>query len=275
MKRVFVLGHGGMLGHVVVSHLTHCGYEVITSGLRYEGGPGDPLLQAVRNSGCEWVINALGAIPQKKGCDDTMYRANTFFPLHLLQTLGGEQKLIHASSDCVFSGKTGGYATAAERDADSIYGLSKALGETVALDPRVLCLRVSIVGPELGGGGKGLLAWFLGQSGSVTGYTNHLWNGITTLEWAKVADEVMQGVAPCRHGLVQVGSPEVVSKFELLQWFAEAWERQTTVIPADTSTPVDRTLKPDWIRPSLKQQLVELKAWQQAGPALDSEGGLR
>ena len=77
-SRVFVLGHRGMLGHLVAAYLRQAGCEVITSDLRYAGTPREPLLQAVRDSGCAWVINALGAIPQKVEDAEVFFRANTF-----------------------------------------------------------------------------------------------------------------------------------------------------------------------------------------------------
>lgn len=264
MKRVFVLGHRGMLGQMVRNYLQGAGYEVVTSDHRYGGQPDEPLLHAVRASGCGWIINGLGAIPQKSPDEDALFRSNTLFPIHLLQAMEPGQRLIHASSDCVFSGTRGAYKTADFRDADSPYGLSKALGETVALDERVLCLRVSLVGPGGRGKGKGLLSWFLDQKGAVAGYSNHYWNGITTLEWAKTVEEVIHGAIPWRSGVVQVGSPERVSKFQLLEWFGEIWEKDISVVPTKTPATVDRSLVPDWIRLPLRQQLEELHAWDRA-----------
>ena len=260
MTRVFVLGHRGMLGHMVAAYLREQGCEVITSSLRYGGGPQDGLVEAVRQSPCTWVVNALGAIPQKGRGPEEMYRANTHFPLHLLQALRTDQRLIHASSDCVFSGKKGQYRASDTRDADSVYGHSKALGESVALDPRTVCFRVSIVGPEQEAG-NGLLGWFLKQQSGVTGYTNHFWNGITTLEWAGAAAEVIRGESPFTQGLVQLGVTEMPSKFELLNLFAETWGRSIEIRPGETRDRMDRTLTPGWVRPPLKQQLLTLRSW--------------
>ena len=252
-----------MLGHLVATYLRQAGCEVVTSAERYAGTPREPLLQAVHDSRCAWVINALGAIPQKVEDAGMLFRANTQFPLHLLQELGSDQRLIHASTDCVFSGMRGQYRTDDPKDADTEYGRSKALGEAIALDPRVVCLRTSLVGPELGAG-SGLLGWFLKQKGEVDGYTNHFWNGITTLEWAKAALELIRGTASIYSGVVQLGLAESVSKFELLNLFAEVWATGTEVQATTTTTGIDRTLMPDVVRPPLREQLLELRQWMQA-----------
>lgn len=260
MSRIFVLGHRGMLGHLVVAFLRQSGHEVVTSDHRYGGTGKEPLLEAVRQSGCPWVINALGAIPQKVEDAGTLFRANMQLPLHLLEYLGDGQRLIHASSDCVFAGRKGGYHTSDFKDAENAYGLSKALGEAVALDPRVHCLRVSIIGPDLGGG-RGLLAWFLQQQGTVNGYTNHFWNGITTLEWAKAALDIINGTSTIPPGVTQLGVAEIVSKYDLLQLFAEVWGTGVEVRATSTPETVDRTLVPDVPSQALREQLVELREW--------------
>lgn len=267
MSRVFVLGHLGMLGHTVTTYLRASGHDVVTSNARYSAKPQDLLLNEVRHSGCKWVINAIGAIPQKNCSPHLMYELNALFPLHLLQEMESEQNLIHASTDCVFSGKTGSYRTNSRRDCEQDYGLSKALGETVALDPRALCLRVSLIGPELNGE-NGLLSWFLNQSGPVEGFTNHIWNGITTLEWAKVADEVIANKTPRQAGLVQLGTTNSMSKKQLLELFSEIWQLPNQIIPTEAKNCIDRTLVPDWIRPPIRQQLLELAAWAETNKEL-------
>jgi len=265
-KRVFVLGHRGMLGHLVARFLEEQGCEVVTSALRYAGLPHDPLLRAVRDSGCRWVINAIGLIKQKSVNEAQLFLLNSLLPIHVLQELGSGQRFIHASTDCVFSGARGWYAADEPRDADDVYGLSKALGEQIATDPRAVVLRVSIIGPDLGDG-AGLLGWFFRQRGTIRGYTNHFWNGITTLEWAKAAWEIMQGTAPGTQGLVQLGVSDRISKHDLLLLCREVWAKDLIIESAAPAKAVDRTLQPEWVRPPLRQQLAELKAWMEAHPA--------
>jgi dTDP-4-dehydrorhamnose reductase len=264
-ERVFVLGHRGMLGHLAGRYLQEQGCEIMTSQLRYTGLPHDPLLRAVRDSGCRWVINAIGLIKQKSDDPVQLYQLNSILPIHLALQLGPEQRLIHASTDCVFSGRRGWHAADETRDADDVYGFSKALGEQVALDPRAVVMRVSIIGPDLGTG-TGLLAWFLKQQGSIRGYTNHFWNGITTLEWAKAAWEIICGTAPRTSGLIQLGVSDRSSKYEMLALFKEIWSQDTVIEPAAPAEAADRTLQPDWLRKPLREQLLELKNWMDSTP---------
>src|SRR5688572_12817414 len=190
--KVFVVGHRGMLGHVVAKYLSQRGCDVTTSELRYSALPKDPLIEEIRNSGCTWVVNALGKIKQKCQDPNALFQANSLFPLHLKKRMHPNQRLIHASTDCIFSGRAGNYSVDAEPDPEDDYGLSKLLGECVAEAGRAYVLRASIIGLEQEGH-AGLMAWFLRQEGPVNGFTNHFWNGITTLEWSKVCLEVMHG----------------------------------------------------------------------------------
>ena len=258
--RVFVLGHRGMLGHVVARFLEQQGCEVATSSLRYGGAARDPLVETVRDSGCSWVVNALGRIKQKTDDASELYLANSLFPLHLSIRMRSEQRLIHASSDCVFSGRRGQYAISDERDAEDVYGLSKALGETAAQSGRCWVIRTSIIGPEPGKG-WGLMGWFLRQSGEVSGYTNHLWNGITTLEWAGTAWELMNGQLSAEGPLIQAGTWPAMSKCELLQLIGKIWGLTVKVRPTEAKEMVDRTLLPTLKRSGLEQQLSKLRAW--------------
>jgi dTDP-4-dehydrorhamnose reductase len=253
-----------MLGHVVAAYLRELGAEVVTSEARYGGEPCDALLQAVAASGCLWVINALGRVKQKSSDPAELYLANAIFPLHLLQVLGPQQRVIHASTDCVFSGRRGWYAADAPKDAGDVYGLSKVLGEMIATDSRVVVMRVSIIGPERSDG-TGLFGWFMKQTGPVCGFTHHRWNGITTLEWATAAAEVIQGRAPVQRGVVQIGVAQPVSKYELLCLLRDTWGRTVEVRPVSGEDPVDRTLQPDWARPPLAEQLQRLRAWMTRG----------
>jgi dTDP-4-dehydrorhamnose reductase len=269
--RVFVLGHRGMLGHVVARFLEQKGCEVVTSPLRYAGAARDPLVETVRNSGCDWVVNALGRIKQKTEDPNELYLANSVFPLHISTRLRSEQRLIHASSDCVFSGRRGRYAIGDERDAEDVYGLSKALGEAAAQSGRCWVIRTSIIGPELGTG-WGLMGWFLRQSGEVNGYTNHLWNGITTLDWAEVACELINGQHRAEGPLIQAGTSPAMSKCEVLRLIGKAWGHGVTVRPAEARDAVDRTLLPSLKRPELECQLFALRAWYELSKPADSSG---
>ena len=258
--KVFVLGHRGMLGHVVARYFSEHGMQVLCSERRYEGAPGDPLVEEVRDSGAEWIINATGKFSAHEADTRELRLINSQFPAHLKCALRLEQRLIHASSDGVFAGTSGNYAVGAARDATDEYGFSKILGEVVAEQNKAIVIRTSIIGPG-GTKGAGLMNWFLKQSGTVNGFSNHHWSGVTTLEWARVCHELITGKLHSATGFVQPTCREPVSKFEILEMIAELWNHPVEVRAANAPSSVNRTLVPHPARAPLRQQLHELKAW--------------
>lgn len=183
------------------------------------------------------IINCVGIITPHALKDP----ANTFFinsalPHILAQTF--KEKLIHISTDCVFNGIEGfPYNEDSPYSSTDLYGLSKSLGE-----PRnCLTLRTSIVGPEIVGF-FGLLEWFRKQSGkTVKGFTEHFWNGITTREFGKICDKIVEnrGQYP-QDGLFHVFST-TLSKYEMLLKFQSKYNIDCKIIP-DNLTGINRTL---------------------------------
>ncbi len=264
---MFVLGHRGMLGHVMARCALDAGWEVLTSPARYCANPRDPLIEQVRDSEASVVINCLGLTKQRSDDRAALYLANAVFPIQLAMRMLPLQYMVHASTDCVFAGTRGGYRLDDQGDATDAYGFSKLLGEGVARVPHVTVLRVSVVGPDRGDG-RGLLAWFLRQPAEdgVPGFVNHRWNGITTLEWARIAlayaeDHVRGGRNP---KIAQPGS-ECMTKYELLCAFRDAFARDRRVTPVEAPAPVDRTLVPTDRRAPFAQQLRELATWYPLG----------
>jgi dTDP-4-dehydrorhamnose reductase len=260
--KVFVLGHRGMLGHVVHRYLAETGLEILTSDERFAGGPDDKLIATVKNSGADWVVNAIGKLDANSTPALGMLLVNTQLPLQLKCFLRPHQRIIHASTDGVFSGKTGNYAVNAERDATDPYGFSKILGEAIAEKDRAFVIRTSIIGLATDKN-LGLMSWFLNQTGPVKGFTNHLWNGLTTLEWAKLSAEIIAapGTFP---PISQPACAMPVSKYELLQAIRDATSHKIPIAPADHSTPLNRTLLPTHRRSPIRQQLEEMTAWHQS-----------
>lgn len=251
-----------MLGHVVARYLADCGCDVATSDRRYDGTVRDELVDEVRQSEAPWVVNALGRTKHKSTNLDELLLANARLPCHLMARLGPQQRIIHASTDCVFSGKRGNYSSLDELDAEDAYGFSKALGEQVAKEGRFQVLRVSIIGPELKCA-NGLLAWFFREAGPIPGFTNHRWNGITTLEWSKKAFELISGSWEPLSPVVQLASPPV-SKFELLVAAAATWSRRIEIVPTHFPVSIDRTLSGHVACPPINAQMEELKTWYES-----------
>ncbi|NUQ20466.1 MAG: sugar nucleotide-binding protein [Gemmatimonadaceae bacterium] len=268
---VFVAGHRGMLGHMVTRHLTEKGYTVRTSDARYGGSAADALVASARASDARYVVNCIGRIWQKSMEPADLFLANALFPVHLAQKLRPDQHLFHASTDCVFAGDRGNYAVDDAPDAEDEYGVSKQLGEGVARWPNVSVLRVSIVGTDLGGG-HGLLGWFLKQPQDlpVNGYVNHFWNGITTLEWARILVDRIERLerGEAHSPLTQPGT-EPIDKYTLLCAFRDAFGTRHEIRPVEAATRIDRTLAPTERRAPIAEQLSALAA-ERAGPAAPS-----
>src|SRR5262249_25665737 len=143
---------------------------------------------------------------------------NAAFPVLLRLALPSDVVIVHPSTDCVFSGRNGPYDVDAPPDATDPYGLSKALAESIAKYPNTVVIRTSIIGVEPEGRAFGLLGWFLSQpdGATVTGFTDHRWNGITTLEWCRVSDDLLALRAMSRPPLVQPGTERFWTKAEML-----------------------------------------------------------
>jgi len=267
-RRVFVVGHRGMLGHVVARYAADAGYDVVTADARYDGAPCDALVERVRDSDAAVVINCLGLTKQRSDDRAALYLANATFPMHLATRLHRGQYLLHASSDCVFAGTRGGYRLDDVRDATDDYGFSKTLGECVSHWPDATVLRVSVIGPDHGDG-RGLLAWFLRQPADrpVPGYTNHRWNGITSLEWATLALECVEARARGESvpAVIQPAT-SVVSKYELLCAFRDLYAPRQSVVPIESPTAVDRSLIPTDARPPIREQLERVRRWYPLAP---------
>lgn len=264
MRRLsfFILGHRGMLGHLVREYLESEGQSTVVSDTRYTGDPADPLITEIVDARPDVVVNCVGITTQRGTRDASLFTANTLLPQHLAAALSPAQLLVHPSTDCVFDGRTGNYAVDEAPNSLDPYGLSKRLGElALGVDnARVVVLRTSIVGPEQGTS-RGLLGWFLAQRGAVGGWTDHRWNGITTLSWAKLCLQIARGISALGPGLHQPATERGATKLELLELFAAAFDHDVEVRPVETGTPIDRTLRATHVMPPIEEQLAELREW--------------
>jgi len=248
-QRVVVLGSHGMAGHMILRYLSGLGgYEVIglarTQDSRFVDRQVDvenlsqlaDALKAVRPT---VVVNCVGVL--NTAADKDPRRAvflNSYLP-HWLAKKGDELgfRLIHLSTDCVFSGATGGYTEASEPDGTTMYARTKALGEVSS--PRHLTFRTSIVGPELKQSGSGLLEWFLRQASTVPGYAAVLWTGVTTLELAKA---VHAAIEENLGGLYHLVPDTSISKSDLLRGIACAFDIRGVQVVPQGSPRCQRTL---------------------------------
>lgn len=179
----------------------------------------------------EVVVNCIGIVKQREAAADAVrsIRVNALFP-HLLASQCGDLgcRLIHISTDCVFSGRRGGYTEEDLPDPVDLYGRSKLLGEVVG--PGCLTLRTSMIGRELAGR-SGLLEWFLAhRGGHVQGYRNAVFSGLTTAALARLIASLVSDHGELE-GLFHVAS-EPISKYDLLVRINEALELGISIEPA-------------------------------------------
>jgi dTDP-4-dehydrorhamnose reductase len=231
--KLLILGAGGMAGHVVAIRLAECGHSVTGFARRAlpfcETIVGDAVTakpaELVR--GYDAVINCIGVL--NKAVDATPDRGiwlNAYLP-HLLAAHA--KRVIHLSTDCVFSGRDGGgYSEDSFRSADTLYGRSKALGELN--DGRNLTIRTSIVGPDINEDGIGLFNWFMKQTGTVGGYTDAIWGGVTT---PVLADAIRTALDRGTAGLLHLTNGAGISKFELLKLFNTLRRDPVGILPSD------------------------------------------
>lgn len=200
----------------------------------------------------DWVINCIGIIKpyirdnNLKEVARAIY-VNSLFPNSLAQAIqGSKTKIIQIATDCVFSGKTGGYVETDSHDAADIYGKSKSLGEVVA--ENFYHLRVSIIGPEKKTH-KSLLDWVLTQpiNAQLKGFTNHTWNGITTLHFAKICLGIINHNIPLKN-LQHIVPKNGLNKYEMIGYFKKYFNRNDLKIEKfETPQSIHRTLKTNYI----------------------------
>jgi len=266
LVKVIVLGATGMLGSMVLNYLSQDPSLQLTATARNPELIGklrtsfshvqwqvlDAATCNVRDlvdvlEDAEWAVNAIGVIKPYIHDDNAaeVERAvivNALFP-HLLAHAAGQSgcRVLQIATDCVYSGSKGHYVEKDSHDPLDVYGKTKSLGEVYS--PNVYHLRCSIIGPEPKGH-ISLMDWFLKQprNSGVSGYTNHQWNGVTTLHFAKVCRGIIENglKLPHVHHVIPTGS---ISKAELLGSFSREYQRgDITIKPVPASTVIDRTL---------------------------------
>lgn len=256
-KRILVLGAHGMAGHMLLAGLRAAGHDcwgTVRDALPAPSQPSaDPqlvggvdamapgsladLLDALRPA---VVVNAIGIIKQRPEAQDPVVAitVNALFPQILANLCRARTlRLIHLSTDCVFSGTAGGYDEDSPAAPPDLYGRSKLLGEVDG--PGCLTLRTSIIGPGLRPG-PGLVDWLLAQRGGrVTGYAKALFSGLTTVDLCALIARLISDF-PRLDGLYHAAAAPI-SKYDLLHLLNDALALDLTIL-RDESVVVDRSL---------------------------------
>lgn len=264
MENILILGANGMLGYTAseyflrkgynVEALTRSDFDAVTSDV-------NSLLPQIKNA--DMVMNCIGVI--KQIIDDyaelDTIKINGMLPRNLAKLCKqAGTPMIHITTDCAYSGKRGGYNENDILDAEDFYGVSKAAGENT----ECMTLRTSIIGPEKNTN-RSLLGWAMSQKGkTVNGFTNHKWNGVTTLQFTKLVEKIMlDGLY--KEGLFHLHSPNSLNKFEMVSLFNKVYSLGMTINPTEAPVFCDRTLSSVYPLSknistlTIEQQVEELK----------------
>jgi dTDP-4-dehydrorhamnose reductase len=256
--RILVLGASGMLGNAMLRlFAASAGFEVrgtvrspraaallpaevrdrLICGIDVDDV--DSLLLAIEAARPDVVVNCVGLVKQRDSAEDPLEAIpiNALLPHRLARLCAAAgARLVHFSTDCVFSGRKGMYVEEDPSDAEDLYGRTKYLGEVDY--PHAITLRTSIIGHELEGA-RSLIGWFLAQEGAVAGYGKAIFSGLPAVEIARVIrDQVIPH--PELTGVYHL-SAAPISKLELLELVARAYGKSVEIRP-DDSVAIDRSL---------------------------------
>ncbi len=289
--KILVLGVTGMLGHAVFRMLYAAESMDVWGTLRGVAGLSyftphmqaslladidvldqDKLIRVFERIKPDWVINCVGIIKQLSTATDpkVVLPINALLPHRLAELCAVfNAKLIHISTDCVFSGKQGAYVESDPSDAEDLYGQSKYEGEVRDLS-HVLTIRTSLIGHELQGHCS-LVDWFLSQRHSVKGYTKAIFSGFPTIELARIIrDYILPNTT--LSGVYHIAATPI-HKYDLLRLIAERYKKDIVIIP-DATVVIDRSLDgryfsaqtgyhaPPW--PVLIAQMHQTRQWLSA-----------
>lgn len=270
--KFLILGSTGMAGHTISLYLHEQGHDVtafskkkVTYCKNIIGNAldRDLLISILKREKYDAVINCIGVLNEDctKEPSNAVY-LNSYLP-HLVADVlkNTDTKLIHMSTDCVFSGRVGSYKENSFRDGESFYDRTKALGEVN--DKKNLTFRNSIIGPDTRLDGIGLFNWFMEQDKPINGYTRAIWTGVTTLTLAKAMEKaVLEDIS----GIYNLVNNQTISKYELLILFNKYFKDNSINIEPSDKLILDKSLVNNrkdlsFSVPSYEQMILEMKEW--------------
>lgn len=269
---ILVLGASGMAGHVISIYLREHGFQVDTLAATNKFDGNTILIDIMNTSEIEeifkvkdydYIINCIGLlVKQSAEAKDRSTYTNSYFP-HFLENyfIDKKTKIIHLSTDGVFSSRNSAYDEKSSYDTESFYGLTKAVGEVI--NDKDLTFRMSIIGPSMKRSDPSLFNWFYQQHENISGFTNIQWNGITTIELAKaIKAAIDQDIV----GVYHLTSNESISKFDLLVLFKNIFNRKdVTISPAlgsgSGTTLINTRNDLSYEAPQYESMIVEMRDW--------------
>jgi dTDP-4-dehydrorhamnose reductase len=270
MKKILILGATGLIGHQVYFLLkANKNFSVLSFAYQRKISADTILLDArdeyileksIVGINPDVIVNCMGVlIAEANRNPENAIFLNAYVPQRLkniANTLNA--KLVHISTDCVFSGRKGSYTEDDIRDAGDTYGRAKALGEVTEL-PHVT-LRTSVVGPEIKEGEE-LFHWFMSQKGKIKGFTKSFWSGVTTLELAKAVEWAIEKDI---QGLYHITNGVPINKYELLMLFKKHTKKQIEIESVQgkvtNKSLLDTRKEIDYAIPSYEKMIGEMVA---------------
>ncbi len=262
--KVLVFGSSGMLGRYVSTYLNNENFEVVNIGRNQvdasETTKGN-LHKFISNNTTpgDVIINCMGVIKpvvEDRG-EETTIRVNSIFPRMLADLCEQYKvKLIHPTTDCVYTGEKGNYSENDPYDVSDVYGMSKALGEP----KNCTVIRTSIIGEEIGQS-RSLIEWIKSnKGGEINGFEDHIWNGVTCLQFAKICQEIINENLFWQ-GIKHVHSNSV-NKYELLNIVNDVYELGIKINKVKSAKSIDRSISSIYSLPlpvpSLQVQIQEM-----------------
>lgn len=266
IKCIAILGTQGMLGYAMNKYYRSQGSRVIAiDRAKFNPVTDDMIKLSKLIDGADVVVNCIGVIKPRitQMTIEEVLIINGTFPKNLAKlTKDINAKCIHITTDCVYSGCIGNYNENDYLDAIDLYGLSKSAGESL----ECMTLRTSILGEEKKNK-YSLLEWAISQKDKpVTGYTNHIWNGVTTLYLAQIIEKIILQTQ-YREGIHHIHSAIPVTKYELLEIINNTYKLNLKIHKSDSLTPIDRSLSSIYglskhlVTKTIKQQVEEMHSF--------------
>jgi dTDP-4-dehydrorhamnose reductase len=284
--RILVLGASGMIGSAMFRVLSErqdwSVFGTLRSGdakrffsaeagnnllTRVDVDKPDEILRVFSQVHPDVVVNCIGLTKHHKEADDPLLAIpiNALLPHRLAEVCAlSSTRLVHVSTDCVFSGGKGAYSESDEADARDIYGRAKFLGEVTS--PHVVTLRTSTIGHELQSR-YGLLEWFLAQQGRCIGYRNAIFSGLPNTVFSQVVRDIVIPRADL-FGLYHVGA-NPIAKYDLLHLIADVYGKSISIDP-DEQFMIDRSLNSErfrlatgYVAPSWSDLIKSMHAYQE------------
>jgi dTDP-4-dehydrorhamnose reductase len=262
--KITVFGSQGMAGHMIVAYLQQQGHKVTALDRSHVDIENTREVHAVlRAVDADFVVNCVGLLVKDSNArPDRAAIVNSWFPHaleHHFKTTN--TRVVHLSTDCVFDGAKGDYIETDLATETNSYGRSKSLGEIN--NTKDITFRMSIIGPEIKSG-TGLMDWVRNNPDTnLTGWDNHWWNGITTLQLAKCINQYINN--PCVAGIYHLVNNRVrITKYNLLLLINRTYSLDKQIIPAGGPTAVNKVLidtrqEVDWAIKDYPTQLEELR----------------